>query len=110
MTLPLMLQLALCVSAGGLAAFCLLLSRRLRRLNDLETGLGGAIAVMTAEIGRLEAGMAAARAEATAATRELAAEIERAKAERAYWALQRSMVADTAPRRPRLRRREAADA
>ena len=32
-------------------------------------------------------------------------QVERAKAERAYWALQRSMVADDAPRRARLRRR-----
>lgn len=110
MTLSTILQLALCVFAGGLAGFCLLLSRRLRRLNDLETGLGAAIAVMTAEIGRLEGAIGAARAEATAATKGLAAEVERAKAERAYWALQRSMVADDAPRRARLRRRVAADA
>lgn len=110
MTLSTILQLALCLFAGGLAAFCLVLSRRLRRLNDLESGLGAAIAVMTVEIGRLEGAIGAARSEATAATRDLASEVERAKAERAYWALQRSMVADDAPRRARLRRRVAADA
>ena len=36
MTLSTILQLALCLFAGGLAAFCLVLSRRLRRLNDLQ--------------------------------------------------------------------------
>lgn len=111
MTLSIILQVALCVFAGALALFCAVLSRRLRRLNDLETGLGAAIAVMTSEIERLERAIGAAKAEATAATQNLASEIERAKSERAYWALQRSMVADDEPRRPRLRRRaESSDA
>ena len=54
MTLEHVFQAALLAASLGLGAFCLTLSRRLRRLNDLETGLGGAIAVMTSEIGRLE--------------------------------------------------------
>ena len=38
-------QAALLAASLGLGAFCMILSRRLRRLNDLETGLGGAIVV-----------------------------------------------------------------
>lgn len=108
------LQGGLAVAAATLALFCFVLARRLRRLNDLETGLGGAIAVMTAEIARLEAAIAAAQREATEATQRLAAEVEKARAERALWTLQARFApaaGETAPAR-RLRRRtaEAADA
>ena len=105
MTLALVLQTMLAVLATGVGAACVVLARRLRRLNDLESGLGGAIAVMTAEIARLESGMQAARAEATAATRALAAEIERAKGERAFWVMQQQFGADRPARRALRRRR-----
>ena len=52
MTMTLFIQAALVVAGLSVAGFCLLLARRLRKLNDLETGLGGAIAVMAAEIAR----------------------------------------------------------
>lgn len=105
MTLALILQAALVAAGLALAGFCLLLSRRLRKLNDLETGLGGAIAVMAAEISRLESALAAARAGATHASDGLAQEIEKAKSERAYWALQRQFLPSAPPRRPLRRRR-----
>lgn len=108
MTLAVALQITLTTLGAALAVFCFVLARRLHRLNDLETGLGGAIAVMTAEIGRLEAAIGAAKAEATAATRGLADEIERAKGERAYWAMQQQFAA--APPRHRLRRRRSTGA
>ena len=112
MTLALALQAALVAAGLVLAAFCWELSRRLRKLNDLETGLGGAIAVMAAEIARLEAALAAAQAGATDASDGLAREIEKAKSERAYWALQQQFMPQAAPRRPvrRRRAREAGDA
>lgn len=99
------LQGALVCAGLTLAAFCLTLSRRLKRLNDLETGLGGAIAVMAAEIARLEAALAAAKAGATHATDGLAREIEKAKSERAYWALQRQFLPPGSEPRRTLRRR-----
>ena len=106
MTLSLILQGALVVAGLAVAGFCHLLARRLRKLNDLETGLGGAIAVMAAEIARLEAALAAAQAGATTATDGLAREIEKAKSERAYWALQQQFLPQaTAPARPLRRRR-----
>ena len=105
MTLTMILELALCGFAVLLALYCMILSRRLRRLNDLETGLGAAIAVMTSEIARLEGAIGRAKAEATTATASLAREIERAKSERAYWTLQRDMIQPPQPRAPRRRRR-----
>ena len=108
------LQIGLAVAASALALFCFVLARRLRRLNDLETGLGGAIAVMSAEVARLEAAIAGAQREATEATRRLAAEVEKARQERALWSLQARFTPPVGEARPqRLRRRapvEAADA
>lgn len=82
MTIASYLQMALILGCIAVAFYCHLLSRRLRRLNDLETGLGGAIAVMTAEVTRLENAISQARDEAKAATHGLAAEIRRAEDER----------------------------
>ena len=98
MTLALALQAALVAAGLVLAAFCWELSRRLRKLNDLETGLGGAIA-------RLESALAAARSGATTASDGLAREIEKARSERAFWALQRQFLPPGAEPRRTLRRR-----
>lgn len=111
MTIPELMQLVLAVASVGLAAFCMILARRLRRLNDLETGLGGAIAVMAAEVDRLEMAICAARNEAIAAGEALATEIGRAKSERAVWELRQSIgqaAAEGGPAGPnrRLRKRK----
>ena len=74
MTLALALQAALVAAGLVLAAFCWELSRRLRKLNDLETGLGGAIAVMAAEIARLHADPEEARRLAQASRARVAAD------------------------------------
>ena len=112
MTITMILQGVLAAAALAVAAYCHLLARRLRKLNDLETGLGGAIAVMAAEIARLESALAQAQAGATSASDGLAREIEKAKSERAYWALQQQFMPPAAARRPvrRRRAREAGDA
>ncbi|MFO1165539.1 MAG: hypothetical protein U1E55_10260 [Paracoccus sp. (in: a-proteobacteria)] len=105
MTIAQILQAALIVFAIGLSLFCFTLARRLRKLNDLETGLGGAIAVMTSEISRLEKSILLAKGEALTATRSLSDEIERAKEERAFWTLQKKF-SESGPVRPaRLQRR-----
>ena len=110
MTLAFVLQAALLLAGLSLAGFCMILSRRLRRLNDLETGLGGAIAVMAAEIARLESALAAATSGATAASEALGREIEKAKSERAYWALQQQFMPQGQPVRKSLRRRRSTEA
>lgn len=116
MTISDLIQLALAIAAAGLAIFCLILARRLRQLNDLETGLGGAIAIMAAEVDRLEQAIRAARDEASAAGAALAREIGRAKSERAVWELRQTIgqVAENTttpePGRRLRKRKEPADA
>lgn len=105
MTISQILQIALLAFSAGLAVFCFILARRLRKLNDLESGLGGAIAIMTSEITRLERSILAAKAEATLATHGLAGEIERAKEERAFWMLQQKFAETNAARPAKLQRR-----
>lgn len=105
MTIAHLLQVVLIAFTVGLSGFCFALARRLRKLNDLETGLGGAIAVMTSEISRLEKSILLAKSEATAATQALAGEIERAKEERAFWMLQQKFAEIAPPRPLRLQRR-----
>lgn len=109
MNIAFILQIALVGAGIALAGFCFQLSWRLKKLNDLETGLGGAIAVMAAEIARLEAALAAAKAGATTASDGLAREIEKAKSERAYWALQRQFLPTKSDSRKTLRRRRPSE-
>ena len=68
MTLEQLMQILLLAACLGLGVFCATLARRLRRINNLESGLGGAIAVMAAEVDRLERAIRSARDEATAAS------------------------------------------
>lgn len=108
--MPLMLQqilqAGLAFGCVALAVYCAVLARRLRRLNDLESGLGGAIAVMAAEVGRLEVALERTRVEASAAGTDLAAQIEHARKERTLWAIQ-SRLAVAEPGGRNLRRRRA---
>lgn len=100
MTMEHLLQAMMVVACLGLAAFCVTLARRLRKLNDLESGLGGAIAIMAAEVDRLEQAIRAARDEANAASERLADEIETARRERAIWDLRQRIgiaAAETPP-------------
>ncbi|MDB6182662.1 hypothetical protein [Paracoccus fistulariae] len=91
MSVEYLFQAVLVMASVGLAFFCLILSRRLRRLNDLETGLGGAIAVMAAEVDRLEVAMRAARDDATEAGEALTQSITAARKERALWDLRQKI-------------------
>ena len=120
MTIEFLLQAALLAGSIMLGIFCLVLARRLRRLNDLETGLGGAIAVMAAEVDRLERAIIMAKDEARAASESLALEVQRARKERAVLELRQKIasaagvdtpIPETAINGRRLRKRiEAADA
>ena len=119
MNIDVILQVALMTASVGLGLFCAILSRRLRRLNDLETGLGGAIAVMASEVDRLERAILGARDEAMAAGEALSDQIAAARKERALWELRQRIgeaaftppepLAPAAPVR-RLRKREVTHA
>ena len=48
--MELIADILLIAGAMGAALYCIVLSRRLRRFNDLEKGVGGAIAVLSAQV------------------------------------------------------------
>lgn len=112
MTLDRIMEGGIIAGSAILMLFCIILARRLRRLNDLEQGLGGAIAVMAAEVDRLDRSIRLARQEALTASETLAAQVRIAQAERARWELHLQMR-DALPPEPqpargpsaRLRRR-----
>lgn len=97
MTLHTALEIPILIGSVGLMIFCFVLARRLRRLNDLEVGLGGAIAVMSAEVDRLEQTIRAARQDATNASEVLAEQIQHSRAERAHWKLHHQIQQVTQP-------------
>lgn len=117
MNMTLFMELTLLSASIGLGCFCVVLARRLRHLNNLETGLGGAIAVMAAEVDRLERAIKNAREEATSASNALSSKIEIARAERAKWELRQKIEAvamqlpyeDTPSSRLRRKRKEFSD-
>ncbi len=59
--------------AGALGAgfYCFVLARRLTRFNDLESGVGGAVAVLSAQVDDLTRTLAAAQKTAGASTTSL---------------------------------------
>ncbi len=67
--------------AGALGAgfYCYILARRLSRFNDLENGVGGAVAVLSAQVDDLTKTLHAAQHTATASTGSLDALTDRAE-------------------------------
>ncbi|MFB2531491.1 hypothetical protein ACEYYA_04910 [Paracoccus sp. p3-h83] len=61
----------LAVGALGAATYCMILSRRLRQLNRLEDGMGGAIAVLSLQVDELKRALDQAQATAAAAEQRL---------------------------------------
>ena len=61
------------LAAGALGAglYCLVLGRRLNRFNDLEKGVGGAVAVLSAQVDDLTRTLAAAQSTASASAATL---------------------------------------
>lgn len=67
---------------GALAAagYCFVLSRRLKRFNQLESGMGGAIAVLSAQVDDMTKALERAQATASLSAEQLRALTERAEA------------------------------
>ncbi|MBZ8117550.1 hypothetical protein KUD11_02705 [Roseovarius sp. LXJ103] len=67
--------------AGALGAgfYCYVLARRLSRFNDLENGVGGAVAVLSMQVDDLTKTLQAARASAGASNESLVNLIDRAE-------------------------------
>ena len=49
-------------AAAGAAIYCMILSRRLSRLTSFDSGIGGAIAVLSAQVDEMKAALAEAKA------------------------------------------------
>ncbi|AUR00979.1 hypothetical protein [Phaeobacter inhibens] len=59
--MELIADILLAAGAMGAGFYCLVLSRRLKRFNDLEKGVGGAVAVLSAQVDDLNKSLLAAR-------------------------------------------------
>ncbi|TFL18441.1 hypothetical protein [Jannaschia formosa] len=76
--LTLLSDLLLLVATGGLAAWCLVLSRRLRAFDEADSGVGSSVAALSEEIAALKSAVAEVHAETDAKAAALAAQIEKA--------------------------------
>lgn len=72
-------DMLLVAGALGAGLYCFVLSRRLRRFNDLEKGVGGAVAVLSAQVDDLSRTLTRAHGSATASVRTLASVTDRAE-------------------------------
>ena len=55
-------DLLMIAASAGAALYCLVLSRRLTRLTSFDSGIGGAIAVLSAQVDEMKAALAEAKA------------------------------------------------
>lgn len=72
-------DILLVAGAFGAGVYCLVLSRRLRRFNDLEKGVGGAVAVLSAQVDDLTRTLQSAQGSASTSTASLEGLTDRAE-------------------------------
>lgn len=63
----------------GAAVYCFVLARQLKRFNQLESGMGGAIAVLSAQVDDMTKALNRAQATATGSAQQLGSVTERAE-------------------------------
>lgn len=73
-------DILLAAGAIGAGLYCLVLSRRLRRFTDLEKGVGGAVAILSAQVDDLQKTIVRAQGTATASVTKLGDATARAEA------------------------------
>lgn len=78
--MDLIADVLLAAGAFGAAAYCFVLQRRLTRFTQLENGMGGAIAVLSAQVDDLTRALSAAQGTASQSTLRLEELTERADA------------------------------
>jgi ABC-type transporter Mla subunit MlaD len=64
-------DMLLVAGALGASLYCVILSRRLRRFADVESGVGGAIAALSAQVEQMTEALGSAQQTAGASTRSL---------------------------------------
>lgn len=72
-------DILLAAGALGAAIYCYILAKRLSRFNDLEKGVGGAVALLSAQVDDLRTTLRHAQESATSSAQELANLTERAE-------------------------------
>ena len=77
--MELIADILLVAGALGAGLYCYVLARRLSRFNDLENGVGGAVAVLSAQVDDLTKTLDAAKSTAGASTDSLEALTDRAE-------------------------------
>lgn len=77
--MDLVADLLLAAGALGAGYYCFVLGRRLRRFNDLEKGMGGAVAVLSAQVDDLTKTLAAAQSSAAQSAKTLTELVGRAE-------------------------------
>lgn len=90
-------DILLAAGALGAAFYCFVLGRRLRNFNDLEKGMGGAVAVLSAQVDDLEKTLSTARHAAANSAAELEALTARAEDVRRQLELQMAALHDVVP-------------
>ena len=73
-------DILLVAGALGAGLYCFVLARRLSRFNDLESGVGGAVAVLSAQVDDLTRTLGAAQKQAASSNESLADLTMRAEA------------------------------
>ena len=77
--MELIADILLVAGAFGAGIYCFVLSRRLSRFNDLEKGVGGAVAVLSAQVDDLTKTLETARQTASTSTESLGGLTDRAE-------------------------------
>ncbi|KAJ57332.1 hypothetical protein ACMU_02190 [Actibacterium mucosum KCTC 23349] len=77
--MELIADILMVAGALGAAFYCMVLSRRLRRFNSLEKGMGGAIATLSAQVDDMTRALEGARSTASDSSSSLIAMTERAE-------------------------------
>lgn len=77
--MELIADILLVAGALGAGFYCYILARRLSRFNDLENGVGGAVAVLSVQVNDLTRALAAAQSSTSAQTATLDGLTERAE-------------------------------
>lgn len=95
--MTLIADILLAAGALGAAFYCFVLGRRLRKFNDLEKGMGGAVAVLSAQVDDLEKTLASARKSADRSSAELQGLTARAEDVRRQLELQIAALHDMVP-------------
>ncbi|MEY8839385.1 hypothetical protein AB9K41_10190 [Cribrihabitans sp. XS_ASV171] len=95
--MELVADILLAAGALGAGLYCLVLSRRLKRFNDLEKGVGGAVAVLSSQVEELNRTLSAARSASDSSNAALDALTGRAEAVAQRLELMMASMHDVAP-------------